>query len=321
MKWRKLGKIFDPDTHGLPAGCVGWAQSPQPLVLEDRVRIYFSTRMLDPVAEGKYLSHVAYVDMTKDLETVLGVADEPVIDLGALGTFDEHGIFPMDVVPVGDALYGYTTGWSRRVSVSVETGIGLAVSRDGGRSFERAGDGPVLSATMHEPFLVGDGHVRRVGDRFHMWYIFGTDWKRYAPDREPDRTYRIGHAESADGIHWTKEDEGRRIVADVLGEEECQALPSVVEIDGRHHMVFCFRHSYDFRTNPERGYRIGHAWSEDLRTWTRDDATLTVQPTAGDWDSDMLCYPSVFACDGRVYLLYNGNAFGRHGFGAAILER
>jgi hypothetical protein len=110
-------------------------------------------------------------------------------------------------------------------------------------------------------------------------------------------------------------------VADVLGEDECQALPSVVEIDGRHHMVFCFRHSYDFRTNPERGYRIGHAWSDDLRTWTRDDATLTVQPTAGDWDSDMLCYPNVFACDGRVYLLYNGNAFGRHGFGAAILER
>jgi hypothetical protein len=56
-------------------------------------------------------------------------------------------------------------------------------------------------------------------------------------------------------------------------------------------------------------------------TWTRDDATLTVQPTAGDWDSDMLCYPNVFGCDRRVYLLYNGNAFGRHGFGAAILER
>ena len=53
MKWRKLGKIFDPDTHGLPAECVGWAQSPQPLVLSDRVRIYFSTRMLDPVAEDE----------------------------------------------------------------------------------------------------------------------------------------------------------------------------------------------------------------------------------------------------------------------------
>lgn len=320
MRWRKLGRIFDPGEHPLPAGCVGWAQSPQPLVLDDRVRVFFSTRALDPVAEGKYLSQVAYVDLSRDLREVMDVAERPVIELGALGTFDEHGIFPMHVVPEGDVLYGYTCGWSRRVSVSVETGIGLAVSRDGGRSFERIGDGPVLSASPLEPFLVGDGHVRKVGDRFHMWYIFGTAWTRDAAGREPDRTYKIGHAVSDDGVHWTKE-EGRRIVADVLGEEECQALPSVVEIDRRHHMVFCYRHSTDFRTNPDRGYRIGHAWSDDLETWVRDDGTLTVDPTPGDWDAEMLCYPNVFSCDGEVYLLYNGNAFGRHGFGAAILER
>ena len=42
--------------------------------------------------------------------------------------------------------------------------------------------------------------------------------------------------------------------------------------------------------------------------------------TPGDWDSDMLCYPHVFECDGQVYLLYNGNEFGRYGFGAAVLE-
>jgi hypothetical protein len=35
----------------------------------------------------------------------------------------------------------------------------------------------------------------------------------------------------------------------------------------------------------------------------------------------MLCYPNVFECDDRVYILYNGNEFGRHGFGAAVLER
>ena len=29
----------------------------------------------------------------------------------------------------------------------------------------------------------------------------------------------------------------------------------------------------------------------------------------------MLCYPHVFECDGKVYLLYNGNEFGRYGFG------
>ena len=34
----------------------------------------------------------------------------------------------------------------------------------------------------------------------------------------------------------------------------------------------------------------------------------------------MQCYPHVFECDGKVYLLYNGNEFGRHGFGLARLE-
>ena len=35
----------------------------------------------------------------------------------------------------------------------------------------------------------------------------------------------------------------------------------------------------------------------------------------------MLCYPHVFSCDNQVYMLYNGNAFGRQGFGVAVMER
>jgi sucrose-6-phosphate hydrolase SacC (GH32 family) len=94
----------------------------------------------------------------------------------------------------------------------------------------------------------------------------------------------------------------------------------VVQIGRRHHMFFCFRQSSDFRTNPDRGYRIGHAWSDDLAHWTRDDATPALTPTPGDWDSNMQCYPHAFQCDGTTYLLYNGNAFGRHGFGLAALR-
>ena len=55
--------------------------------------------------------------------------------------------------------------------------------------------------------------------------------------------------------------------------------------------------------------------------WTRDDENPLLDVTRGDWDSDMLCYPHVFECDGEVYLLYNGNEFGRYGFGLAVLER
>lgn len=319
MRWTKLGKIFDLEEHRLPVGCIGFSQSPQAVVFDDFVRIYFSTRSVDS-GTGKFCSHVAYVDMRKDLGRVLRVAQRPVIGPGALGCFDEHGIFPMNVIRHAEVLYGYTSGWSRRLSVSVETGIGLAISRDGGETFERIGDGPVLSASLHEPFLVGDGFVLHVADCFHMWYIFGTAWKRFAPGAMPDRTYKIGHATSADGIRWNK-NEGRQIIPDRLGPDESQALPSVIKIDGRFHMFFCYRESFDFRTNSDRGYRIGHAWSVDLVNWQREDRLHGLEPTPGTWDSDMNCYPNVFECDGRIYLLYNGNAFGRDGFGAAVLQR
>ena len=319
MKWVKHGKIFDPSEYTLPNGCVQFAQSPQALVFDDFVRIYFSTRAVDPV-NGKYLSHIAFVDMKKCLREVIRVSDRTVIPLGGLGCFDEHGIFPMNVVRHGDAVYGYTCGWNRRVSVSVETAIGLAISHDDGLTFQRIGDGPVLAASLHEPCLVGDGFVKVIDGVFHMWYIFGTGGKRYAPDAAPDRTYKIGHATSKDGIEWFKE-EARRIIRDRLGADESQALPTVIGIDGRHHMFFCYRESFDFRKAKGRGYRIGHAWSDDLMNWTRDDDHPLLEGTYDEWDCDMQCYPHVFECDGKVYLLYNGNEFGRHGFGLAELAK
>lgn len=317
MKWHKLGKIFDPTQYPLINGCVQFAQSPQALVFDDFVRIYFSTRASDE--NGKYLSHIAFVDMCKNFRDVIRVSDQTVIPLGGLGCFDEHGIFPMNFVRYGDLVYGYTCGWNRRVSVSVDTAVGLAISHDDGLTFERIGPGPILSASLHEPCLVGDGFVMIIDGVFHMWYIFGTGWKKYAHGDAPDRTYKIGHAKSSNGVTWIKE-EARQIISDRLGPDESQALPSVLKFGGRYHMFFCYRESFDFRNGNGRGYRVGHAYSEDLTNWTRDDDTPLLVGTPGTWDSDMQCYPHVFECDGKVYLLYNGNEFGRYGFGLAELK-
>lgn len=319
MKWNKLGQIFDPTQHVLPNGCIQFAQSPQALVFDDFVRIYFSTRAIDQ-SNGKYLSHVAFVDMGKNLRDIIRISDKTVISLGGLGCFDEHGIFPFNVLRDGDRVLAYTTGWSRRVSVSVDTAIGLAVSNDAGHTFQRIGVGPVLAASLHEPCLVGDGFVMMIDGIYHMWYIFGTGWKKYAADAVPDRTYKIGHAVSHNGIEW-KKDEAFQIIPDRLGVDESQALPTVIRIGSCYHMFFCYRESFDFRQTKGRGYRIGHAWSNDLKRWVREDDQPLLEGTPGAWDSDMQCYPNVFESDGNIYLLYNGNEFGRYGFGLALLEK
>lgn len=313
----RLGKVFDPADHILPDDCKDFAQSPQALEFDDFTRVYFCTRSID-LGGSAYRSHVAFADMSKDFSTVLRVADHPVLPLGGLGTFDEHGIFPINVLRHEGQIWGYTCGWSRRQSVSVETAIGLVVSDDNGETFRRLGPGPILGSSLHEPFLVGDAFVLKFGGTFHMWYMFGQRWLRETASAAPDRVYKIGHATSLDGITWLKGD-GVQILPDRIGENECQALPSVIEFAGKFHMAFCYRDVHGFRSNPTKGYRIGYACSTDLTTWVRDDAMLGLSGQTGAWDSDMQCYPHLTVSGGAPYLLYNGNAFGRYGFGAVEL--
>ncbi len=316
MKWLKLGKIFDPTQHLLPNNCVEFAQSPQTLVLADRVRVYFSTRVRDGI--GKYLSHVAFVDFDRSMKSIIAISKGTVIELGGLGCFDEHGIFPVNVVRDGSRVLAYTTGWNRKVSVSADAAIGLAISHDDGLTFEKYGKGPVLSASLHEPFLIGDAFVVLYGGLYHMWYIHGTKWKKATESEPPDRVYKIAHATSANGIDWNRD--GRQIVADKLNADECQALPTVFERDGLYHMYFCYRQAHGFRQQSDHAYRLGYACSHDLVNWVRDDSQAGIDVSDEGWDAQMQCYPHTFALDGKVYMLYNGNEFGRLGFGLAMLD-
>lgn len=317
MKWKKLGRIFNPIEHKLPNNCVEFAQSPQTLVFDDFVRIYFSTRETDP-NNGKFLSHVAFVDMSKDFKKVLKISDKTVIPLGELGTFDEHGIFPVNLVRDKGKVLAYTCGWSRRVSVSVETSTGLAISSDNGLTFQKVGHGPVFTNSPNEPFLVGDSFVQIYNGVYHMWYMFGVRWID-TKDEGAQRVYKIGHAISNDGLNWVKE-EARQIIPDFLNKDECQALPTVVYHNNRYHMYFCYREATGFRKDKTRGYRLGYAYSDDLKNWTRDEANAGIKYSEEGWDADMMCYPHIFKSEDKVYLLYNGNEFGKHGFGIAVLE-
>jgi len=316
MKWVKLGKIFDPTEHALANNCIEFAQSPQTLIMHDRVRIYFSTRERDAV--GKYLSHIAFVDFGKDLKNIIDISKNTVIELGGLGCFDEHGIFPVNVIRDGERILAYTTGWNRKVSVSVDAAIGLAISHDEGLTFQKLGAGPVMASSLKEPFLVADAYVAKYGGLYHMWYIYGTKWKKFAESEPPDRVYKIAHAQSEDGINWRRD--GRHIITDKLNADECQALPTVFYRNGQYHMYFCYRQAHGFRNQSHNAYRVGYAYSSDLENWQRDDDQAGIDVSETGWDSQMQCYPHTFEMNGKVYMLYNGNEFGRNGFGLAVLD-
>lgn len=315
MKWKKLGKIFNISNHELANEYSIFAKSPQALVFDDFIRIYFC--MQKKTKNGKYLSCPHYLDFDKDLRLFPKALPRPAINLGGLGCFDEHGIFPMNVLQHEGRILAFTTGWSRRTSVSIEMEIGFAESFDNGKSFIKPGyGGPIMSPSQNEPCLIGDAFVRFYGGKYDMWYIFGKEWRRESKNNDPERFYRIAYATSLDGLSWQR---FGQYVIPVKSDNECQALPTVFVRDGVHHMYFCYRDAFDFRMNIARSYRLGYAFSMDGLNWERRDDLAGIEGTPGDWDSDMQCYPHVFESNGNHFLLYNGNEFGKYGFGAAIL--
>jgi len=309
--WRNRGNVFDLEMDPVRKLGLSFAQGPQALVMKDRTRVYFSTRR--PDSNGKPISFIKFAEFSPDFTELLNVSQAEVVSNGGLGAFDEHGIFPLNVIPVEDEIRGYSSGWSRRISVDVTMGIGILSSRDDGLSFQRIGSGPAISASPDEPFLIGDPFVLLQDGKFHLWYIYGTDWTRDSGGT-PERTYRIGHRESDNGMNWEDKGKSHDLIAP-LSPHEAQAMPTVLVSDGKGYLVFCYRETFDFRNGGARSYRLGIAASDDLVSWTRLPQFAEWQ---GDgWDSQMMCYPNIHVRGDTVFLLYNGNDFGKHGFGLA----
>lgn len=313
--WEKLGKMFDPTEVRDRPWMKEFSQAPSVLIKGDVVRVYFACRP-GPDEQGNYVSLSAYADFRRDdLFKLIGVSERPLLELGGPGMFDEFGTYFTSVVGRDDGVMAYYVGYTRCESVPFTINIGAAFSKDGGETFSRLGPGPLLPCTLDEPFFLTVPRVRRFGDRWYMWYSAGKRWVKTASRAEP--VYHIRMATSADGVHWVKE--GRDLVECVIGDNECQACPDVFELDGRYHMFFCYRAHVDYH-GKEGGYRIGYAVSDDLLHWERDDAKAGLTISAEGWDSEMVCFPHVFALDGETYMLYLGNQMGRQGFGLARLK-
>jgi hypothetical protein len=141
--------------------------------------------------------------------------------------------------------------------------------------------------------------------------VSGTGWLT-AEDGKPSPRYHIKYAESADGVHWTRD--GRVCIDYASREEHAFGRPCVVR-DGNGYIMW-----YSYRGSGH-SYRIGCAESLDGLTWTRRDNEAGLDPSADGWDSEMMAYPVVLRHRERAVMLYNGNGYGRTGIGLAVSDR
>jgi predicted GH43/DUF377 family glycosyl hydrolase len=272
------------------------------------IRVYYAARN----AQGK--SYPVYFDVARSNPMhIVNRSDQPIMNYGAPGTFDDEGIMPACIVEQEDAIWIYYSGWNQRVSVPYHNSTGLAVSHDGGDNFTRMFEGPILDRTPTEPYLAVTPSVVKENGLWHIWYISGLRWQKIGEKYEP--VYVIKYASSPDGIHWQRDN-----IQCIAQNHPLEAFshPSVIKRDDTYHMWFCYRHSEDYRDG-KRSYRIGYATSTDGKNWHRNDAESGLNASGEEWDSLMQCYPYVFEVDKKTYMFYNGNGFGQAGIGLAEL--
>lgn len=302
MKWKKLGRVFDPAT----IEDKGLSVAPMPIaeILDESqgiIRVYFSPR------DQQNRSQVYFFDFDiSNPGVVLTVSRTPLFVHGKIGAFDDAGITLGSLVSVNGKMLLYYTGWNLTVGTPFNNSIGVAEYTQG--FFHRYGDGPIMTRTLHEPYSCSSPFVIHENGIFRMWYASMDKWQEELCCSSHKHYYNIKYAESSDGINWIR----NNIIAIDYEKPDEYAFgrPFVLREDGHYKMWYAYRGDF---------YKIGYAISEDGIHWERQDHKSGIGVSESGWDSEMIEYPYIFDCSGKRYMLYNGNGYGKTGIGLAIL--
>ena len=303
------GLVFTP-----PSGHPLWvshAQAPTVLSLDETTwRIFLAGR------DGHNVSRVFAVDVDPASLTVRHVHPDPVLDVGAPGAFDAHGIGPGTALWVDGRVRLYFMGLHRQADVPYRPNLGVAESTDGGLTFTRMSPEPLLPPSPALPLGAALPTVLRDETGWLMWFSHFTEWADV--DGKPEPVYDLLYASSVDGLDWQVHPDANVPLA---SRDEGGLVRAAVHRTAEGWlMLFTARGRAHFREDAEQRYRLIAATSADGLNFTRMGAIgLDPVPAAGDWDGEMQAYPQIVPDGERTLVLYNGNGFGRDGFGYALL--
>ncbi|NIK72518.1 hypothetical protein FHS56_000004 [Thermonema lapsum] len=307
MKWKKLKHLYAPQadfewrqTHAAnPFG--EWISS-------DQLMVYFSCR------DACNRSHISALILRADKDfEIEALCSRPLLCPGEPGLFDDSGVAMGYLITKERRRLLYYLGWNLKVTVPWLNTIGLAISEEEGEDgfpiFQKYSRAPLLDRSHEDPFSISYPSVLYDAGKYRMWYGSNLSWGK----DETSMRHVFKYAESKDAIHWERS--GKVVLHHIYDNEFALSKPFVIkEQDGTYSMWYSYRGNGSINT-----YRIGYATSSDGLEWVRRDKEVGIDVSADGWDSDMICYPFVFDYQGQRFMLYNGNGYGKTGFGIAML--
>lgn len=301
MKWDKKGIIFEVSKKN------EWMDNsvlqPTPILMGDVIRVFCGFR------DKNGVGRVGFVDLDASCPSnVLGISEEPCLDIGEPGCFDDNGVVPCALARVDEKLYLFYAGYNLGYHVRMTIFCGLAVSTDDGKSFKRCMRIPIMERTENETLFRVAHTVLKDGDSWKVYYGAGDHFIQGEKKSLP--VYEVYLLEVKDFCEL-RTNEGEKVISNA-GDEHRVGRPYVVKDEGIYKMFFA-------KGTDEVPYRLAYAESVDGIHWERKDKELNLELSESGWDSQMMSYPAFVRYKDKAYLFYNGNNYGYDGFGYAEL--
>ena len=300
MLWKKSGRIYTPKS--VHPKLVSHAANPLPVLLEDDIyRVFYSGR------DVENRSSVGFVDIDIVRQKIIHQCDKPIFEHGGENSFYSHGVSIGNCYEVDGSRYILFMGWQCPADGHWRGDVGRL----------RLNDDLSLTLDSDTPFMATDSTdqvslsypwvLKEANGLYSMWYGSTMTWD--AGNNE--MLHVLNYASSTDGHSWKRK--GLSVPYE-LGVAQAFSRPSVMQgTNGDYHMWF------SYRSGSGEKYRIGYAYSNNGKSWELrlDDAGINV--SISGWDSEMIEYPFVLNHKNQYYMLYNGNGYGKTGFGIAAL--
>jgi hypothetical protein len=303
MRWVKHGLVYVPD--GTFAWALHSALTPTPILMPGEfIRVYAGFR--DAIG----VSRIGFVDVDADKPTkVLRVSESPALDIGRSGAFDDNGVILGDVIRLADgALRMYFVGFQLAQGVKFMSFTGVAQSFDGGETFVRLSEAPIMDRSDEGLFFRAIHSVLVEDGIYKIWYGCGSKFDEIDGVSYPN--YSTFYIESIDGLKFPQA--GLRCFNHVDDEYRI-GRPRVYRRGDLYHMF------YTVGTR-RKTYLPGYAESSNGFSWLRLDDRVGITPSSDGWDSRTLSYPAIIEVGPKTFMFYNGNDMGMTGFGVAQLE-
>jgi hypothetical protein len=301
-KWQKLGRLYCPSSDNPHPKLVSHAANPLPVLLEgDVYRVFFSGR------DAANRSSVGAVDIDIAKRKVIRGHTHPFFEHGAEGSFYSDGVSIGNCYEANGIQYMLFMGWQSPIGGHWRGDVGRLIVKPN-LTLELASEVPFMGSDTVDPISLSyPWVVKDAMDGYSMWYGSTRTWDA----GNGEMLHVINYASSADGHNWNRE--GLAVPYE-LGRAQAFSRPTVVgDMETGYEMWF------SYRNGSWEKYRIGYAFSKDGRKWELSLEAAGIDVSVEGWDSEMIEYPFVFDHKGQRYMLYNGNGYGKTGFGLAVL--